>query len=336
MINKIYEKIKHIIKENISFLVSLVVVFLVFYIELPVVIYTPGGKVDLSSRVEVEGGYKSKGELDLAYVTMVRSSIPNVLLSYVIPNWDLQKISDVVYDNMDMDQTIEVDKISMENGINNAIIAAYNEAHKEVKIKSEKLKVIYVDKKSKSNIEVGDEILFIDNKNVKNIDDIKEIIDEKDINDEIIVKIKRNEKEREIKSNLIEINGEKKLGIATLSIYKLDTNPKVKEKSKKSESGSSGGLMTSLAIYNALVKEDITHGDIIIGTGTIDENGNVGDIDGIKYKILGAEKKKAKVFLCPEKNYKEAMKIKKKNKLKIEVKSVKTLKEAIEYLESRK
>ena len=30
------------------------------------------------------------------------------------------------------------------------------------------------------------------------------------------------------------------------------------------------------------------------------------------------------------------MKIKKKNKLKIEVKSVKTLKEAIEYLESRK
>ena len=336
MINKIYEKIKHIIKENISFLVSLVVVFLVFYIELPVVIYTPGGKVDLSSRVEVEGGYKSKGELDLAYVTMVRSSIPNVLLSYVIPNWDLQKISDVVYDDMDMDQTIEVDKISMENGINNAIIAAYNEAHKEVKIKSEKLKVIYVDKNSKSNIEVGDEILFIDNKNVKNIDDIKEIIDEKDINDEIIVKIKRNEKEREIKSNLIEINGEKKLGIATLSIYELDTNPKVKVKSKKSESGSSGGLMTSLAIYNALVKEDITHGDIIIGTGTIDENGNVGDIDGIKYKILGAEKKKAKVFLCPEKNYKEAMKIKKKNKLKIEVKSVKTLKEAIEYLESRK
>ena len=93
--------------------------------------------------------------------------------------------------------------------------------------------------------------------------------------------------------------------------------------------------MMALAIYNGLVKEDITKGDIIIGTGTIDKDGNVGEIDGVKYKLLGAEKKKAKVFLCPKDNYKEAMKIKKENNLKIKIKSVETLKEAIEYLESR-
>ena len=48
-----------------------------------------------------------------------------------------------------------------------------------------------------------------------------------------------------------------------------------------------------LAIYKELIEEDITHGLKIVGTGTIDELGNVGEIDGVKYKILGAVKNKA-------------------------------------------
>ena len=335
MFNKMYEKFKKIIKENYKFIILLIAIVLLFTIELPVAIYTPGGKVDLSKRVEVENGYKTKGELDMAYVSMVKSSLPFVLLSYVIPNWDLQKLDDVTYDNMSMDETIEVDRIAMEEGINNAIMAAYTEAGMKYEIKSEELKVIYVDKKSKSKLKIGDEILTVDGKKVTTIDEVKEILKEKNKDDKILIKIKRDKKEKEITSELIVMDGEVKLGISTTTMYDIKTDPKVNIKTKKSESGSSGGLMIALAIYNGLVKEDITKGDIIIGTGTIDKDGNVGEIDGVKYKLLGAAKKKAKVFLCPKDNYKEALKVKKDNKLKIEIKSVETLKEAIEYLENR-
>jgi len=335
MINKMYDKILKFIKETYKYLISFIVIFLIFFLKLPYAIYTPGGKVDLSKRVIVEGGYETKGELDMAYVSMVRSSIPYILLSYIIPNWDLKKVSDVTYDDMSMDETIEIDKIAMQEGINNAIISAYREANKEVKIKGEKLKVMYVDKKSKSNLKIGDEIITINDIRVKNIDEIKEIIKDKNIKDEINVKIRRNDKIKILKSKLIKLDNEIKLGVATTTLYDLETNPKVNVKTKSSESGSSGGLMTSLAIYNSLVKQDITNGDIIIGTGTIDENGNIGEIDGVKYKLLGASKKKAKIFLCPPENYDEAIKVKKDNKLKIEVVSVKTLKEAIKYLEGR-
>ena len=92
--------------------------------------------------------------------------------------------------------------------------------------------------------------------------------------------------------------------------------------------------MLSLAIYNAITKEDITKGKTIVGTGTIDINGNVGKIDGVKYKILGANKNKADLFICPKENYEEAIKIKEEHNLDLKIVSVSTFDEAINYLEN--
>ena len=58
-------------------------------------------------------------------------------------------------------------------------------------------------------------------------------------------------------------------------------------------------INTALLIYDYLTEEDITKGRTIVGTGTIDENGNVGSIGGVKYKLKGAVKNKAEIFLVP-------------------------------------
>ena len=63
----------------------------------------------------------------------------------------------------------------------------------------------------------------------------------------------------------------------------------------------------------------------------MNQDGSVGVIGGIKFKILGANKK-ADIFLVPEGNYKEALKVKKENKLKIKLIKVKSLKDAINKL----
>ena len=103
---------------------------------------------------------------------------------------------------------------------------------------------------------------------------------------------------------------------------------------KDNESGSSGSLMMALSIYNALVEEDITKGLNIVGTGSILADGSVEEIGGVKYKVLAAEKKNADVFFCPLENYDEAIKIKKKRNLKVEIVKVKSLKDVINYLEN--
>ena len=85
---------------------------------------------------------------------------------------------------------------------------------------------------------------------------------------------------------------------------------------KGNESGPSGGLMLTIAIYDKLVSKDLTNGLKIVGTGTIDYDGNVGQIDGVSYKLKGAVKKGADIFIAPTgENYQECVKLKKKKVL---------------------
>ena len=88
----------------------------------------------------------------------------------------------------------------------------------------------------------------------------------------------------------------------------------------------------SLSIYSAISGEDILKGRNIAGTGTIDIEGNVGEIGGIKYKVMGAVKNKMDIILVPSANYKEAMKVKKEKNYKIKIVEVKTFQDAIKYL----
>ena len=115
--------------------------------------------------------------------------------------------------------------------------------------------------------------------------------------------------------------------------FELDTSDEVKLKFKKSESGSSGGLMMALSIYSAISESDILKGRNIAGTGTIDINGNVGEISGVKYKIMGAAKNDIDIVFVPSANYKEAIKTKKDNNYKLDIVSVDTFLDAINYLE---
>ena len=113
---------------------------------------------------------------------------------------------------------------------------------------------------------------------------------------------------------LLAVDSEKKIGIGISKINEYKLDPNIQYNYKNNESGASGGLMLSLALYNALTEEDITKGKNISGTGTISEDGTVGEISGVKYKLSGAVKNKCDIFIAPRANYEEALKEKNKNK----------------------
>jgi PDZ domain-containing protein len=71
--------------------------------------------------------------------------------------------------------------------------------------------------------------------------------------------------------------------------------------------GPSAGLMFTLGILDKLKPEDLTGGKIIAGTGTIDDDGNVGPIGGIPQKLVGAKSAGAQIFLVPKDNCAEAL-----------------------------
>ena len=74
----------------------------------------------------------------------------------------------------------------------------------------------------------------------------------------------------------------------------------------KDVGGPSAGLMLTLGILDLVGDEDLTDGDVVAGTGTIDAKGTVGPIGGITLKMAAAQDIGAKLFLVPADNCAEA------------------------------
>jgi PDZ domain-containing protein len=127
------------------------------------------------------------------------------------------------------------------------------------------------------------------------------------------------------------------IGISAMTKTALKTEPTVTFRTQNI-GGPSAGLMFTLEIINQLTPTDLTGGHIIAGTGTVDEEGNVGQIGGIQYKVIGAYKQGAKIFLAPadikpgDNNYALALQQVKRLQMDMQVVPVKTVKEAYEYL----
>lgn len=94
--------------------------------------------------------------------------------------------------------------------------------------------------------------------------------------------------------------------------------------------GPSAGMMFALGIVDKLTVTDLTGGEHIAGTGTIDSTGIVGPIGGIRQKLYGAQKAGATVFLAPSDNCDEVVGHVPEG---VDVYAVKTLADGLKVLE---
>ena len=339
MLNKVYLRLKKFMKDYYKTIIFLVICYFVFTFPLPYYIYAGGGTINIDDRVVIDGDKdKSKGSLNFAYVKELEGNVASFILGNIIPGYDIEKQENV---ELNEDETSEDvmfrNKIYLENANQTAIMLAYQKAGKEVRIKNKHFYIIYVEDKEEDGLRVGDELLKVNGKEIENVEDYTTEIQNHEVGEKIKVTVKRDDKEKDVTATIKEGDDYKVTGVSVSTIYEYDTNPKVELNFKDSEGGPSGGLMLTLAIYDKLTKGDLTNGLNIVGTGTISSDGTVGEIGGVKYKLNGAVKAKADLFLVPKgDNYKEALKEKEEHDYDIEIKAIGTFDEAVEYLESLK
>ncbi len=324
---------KKTIKNNLPFIIFLIVLYFLLSFKLPYYIDTSGGLIDLKDRYKIDNEYKIKGSINMTYVSEYRATPITFIMSKFNNNLDLYKRNDVMPSNVTEDEYNFYGEKSLKEGSDNAIITAYKKALKKYKIINDKEYVTYIFEDAKTNLKIKDQIIKIDGITINKKKDIYDIIKDKNVNDKINLTVINNKVEYNRYAYILD---GKIIGIIVSSDRKIETYPKIKSNFEDNEYGSSGGLLTTLSIYSKLLDYDITGGRKISGTGTIDEEGNVGEIDGVKYKLKGAVKEKADVFFAPSgDNYKEAIKIKNKYNYKIDVVEVKTFDDLVEYLKKR-
>ena len=325
-----------VLKQNYKFILFLIVLVIVLNIRFPYYINAPGGISDMSKKIDING-YDSVGSFNLAYIKEYRATIPTLIISMFNKNWNVLKKNEVLLEEEDYKSYNLRDKILMDESISNAIYVAFNKANKDIEIVSSKVLVAYVSKEADTDLVAGDEIISINNNKIKSKNDITAIIDNLDIGTKTSIEVIHNEKDYTRYAYVINSENSKKIGILVSNIREYKTSPIIHINTEKNETGSSGGMITALTIYNSLVKEDITKGLTIVGTGTIDLDGNIGSIGGVEYKLNSAVKSKADLFIVPmDENYKEAIKLKKEKNYNIDIIGVSTFDEVLEYLNNIK
>ena len=325
------DRLKRFFKENYKSLIILVIFAFICYTPLPYYIDSPGGLTDLTNRIEIKDK-KINGSYNLTYVSEYRATLPILLYSYLKGDCEILKKEDVMgSDETDQDY-LKRDYLSYKSSLNNAVIAAYKLADKEVDISNNKLYVGYIFDDANTNLKIGDEIVSINDIDVSTRADVNNLLNKYNDSDKISIKVINNKKEYERYAVLTNQDGNNYIGFMPIEIYDYKVSPNVVIKEEKREYGGSGGLMLSLMIYDMLNSKDLAAGKKVAGTGTIDINGNVGAIGGIEFKVKAASKAKADIFFVPKDNYKDAIKYKKDNKLDLKIVSVDSLKDAASYL----
>lgn len=331
---KIYQETKAYIVDSWFFLLTLLVIFVVMTYQLPYYIDTGGGTIAIDDRIQIENETGSEGSFNMAYVSEVRATVPTYLLSYVFNTWERVKIVDTKIDPTETQEDVEIrDHLYLDTANQTAIQLAYQKAGKEFHITDQKTRIAYVAQGAITDLQVGDTILSIDGEDVSNFDSLTSIVNAKNVGDVLSLQVLRDEEQVSATATIQGTEENKIIGITLMQKYEYETNPEITLSFLASESGPSGGLLLSLAIYDKLIDEDLTKGYKIVGTGTIGADGSVGAIGGVTYKLRGAVNSKADLFIVPAgENYEDAMAFKEEKGYDIDIIGVRTFDEAVEAL----
>ncbi len=340
MFTKLYEKTIQYIKKNLLFIIILIIAIFLSLYKLPYYIYIGGGTIDINNNIKIDNETSSKGSYNFAYVSEIEATIPTYLLSKIFSDWEVVSMDELTLTEDETVSDLKIrDTMFLNDANQSAIELAYKKANKEFKITKTDLTIIYIDSTSNNNLKIGDIITKIDNITTNSLEDITNAVNKRNVNDKLDIEVIRNNKTISTYAYIKEDEKTKNkvIGISLMMNRAYETNPKVTLDFKSNESGPSGGLMLAISIYDKLIKEDLTNGLKIVGTGTISTDGTVGEIGGVNYKLKGAVKGKADVFIVPKgNNYNECIKIKKEKGYDIKIIGVSTFDESINALKSLK
>ena len=227
------------------------------------------------------------------------------------------------------------DKIALEEANQTAVFYAYQKAGKKYTVKRKHFYVLYIDSKKKSPLKVGDDLLEVNGKEITSISMLQEEILKKEVGDSLPFLVQRGKKKLKMNVEVFLKDTTKMIGTSIREVDEIKTEPKISFHFKNAESGPSGGLMMTLAIYNRITQTDYTYGKKIVGTGTIEKDGSIGSIGGVLFKLRGAVSEKADVFLVPSgENYKDCLKEIQRKKYQIKLLPVDTFDDAVEKLKT--
>jgi len=269
------------------------------------------GQVDGKPLIAISGHqtYKTTGTLDLTTVSVLGGPDRKVTLLQVFDGW-LRGSSAVVPEEQvftpgETQQQSEAENAAeMTSSQESATAAALSTLGIKVPTK---LTVAGTDDAAPAAkvLKKNDVILGVDGKAIGDLTTLRTTLAKTRAGDDVRVRIRRAGQTRTVTTQTTKSqDGGTVLGIYITPDFDFPFDVKIQI---EDIGGPSAGMMFALGIIDTLTPGDLTGGKDIAGTGTIDADGTVGPIGGIRQKLVGARRAGADFFLAPADNCNEVV-----------------------------
>lgn len=349
LFNELLKKIKEasVFKKILSIILVAIYIFIlvICFKKVNVEVITPGVINNPLSSATIDTENENSYIGTIGIYTYKRIS----LIQYWLAKNDNEMMIYNINKNTDLSSKEELSQgiIMKDNSVINALIVAYRAASlidNSIKISENNLylgvTVSAIYNYSDTDLKVNDLITKVNGESFTNLQEFSELCSKmKNERDYIKFSVERNDKTIECFAKIKEVensNGEKykSIGISVDSTYAAPlTTPTYTINNEHTSIGPSGGAMTALAFYNKLVSFDVTKGKKVVGTGTIDADGILGQIGGVEQKIVTAKNYGIDIFFVDALDYDDAKKAYDLYNCEFELVSVEKFSDILDYLE---
>lgn len=277
----------------------------------PYVVQSPGptlnvlGDYEGKDVVQVEGheGEKPGGELRMTTVAVQGAPGNSVYLSSVFLAWfdssrAILPVEALYPDTAEAADTKLMNAVEMNGSQQEAIATALTEQGIEYS-KNVMIAGIRDNAAAANVLKAGDVVVSVNGESYATVAENAQAIGRTTEGSDVTIVVKRDGTEKSFTITPKREGTKALLGIVLTPGFEfpVDVNFAV-----EGIGGPSAGLIFSLAILDEMTPGDLTGGKAIAGTGTIDEEGHVGPIGGIRQKLMAAKADGAQFFLAPADN----------------------------------
>ena len=324
-----------------------------FTIRLPYYIEVPGTAEDIRQVLRVdEKEDKAAGSYNFVTVGVEQATFAHLIYAWATPFTDIYSAEEMTGGTSNQDFN-RINLFYMETSQNMAKYQGLTAAGKEISMNYLGVYVLQVAKDStfKGILNIADTVTGVNDKTFESSEELVKYVNSQELGADVKVNYEEDGLQKSATGKIIKLeNGKNGIGISLVDRTEVSSDIPI-EFSTEGIGGPSAGLMFSLAIYTQLANPDLRDGRVIAGTGTIDREGKVGDIGGIDKKVVSAAQSGAEIFFAPnnplseeekkanpkaKSNYDTALEAAKEIKTDMKIVPVKTLQEAIDYLEKTK
>lgn len=315
--------------------IFLVFSFFALFYKVDYSITAPAYNDNIEDTIKIPSDYETAGTFHTTSVISIdRISLLQKWLGDTLKTVDVDEIPSYYYDTTPSELWV-MSRLMKDDSLQSSLIVGISKANIPITYTNYRTIYLTYNHLSQDTLEVGDYILSINGNT-----DIDLAISESVCDEYATFDILRDGEELtfEVFKNEMD-DGTCKFGIYLGEFSEIIETDALFQLIDSNTGGPSGGLMQSLYIYNELTEQDYSLGLKIGGTGTIDLDGNVGYIGGVRQKIITAIKNDIDIFFVPYlddeyeyDNYLLAVEALNEFDSDMILVGVSTLDEAIEYL----